>query len=136
MSNDKPLISVIVPIYNGEKWLLPTLRSISTQTFTDFEILLIDDGSVDNSAQICKSFLTQESRARYFYKENGGISSARNLGLKEAKGTFICFLNSDDIVAPDVLSFLFSLPQIHKADIASSSRLSRLHLRKLSRHRK
>lgn len=136
MCDNKPLISVIVPIYNGEKWLLPVLRSISTQTFTDFEILLIDDGSVDNSAQICKSFLAQESRARYFYKENGGISSAKNLGLREAKGAFICFLNSDDIVAPDVLGFLFTLPQIHKADIVSSSHLNRLHLRKLSRQRR
>jgi len=135
MFNNNPLISVIVPIYNGEKWLLTALRSISVQTFTDFEILLIDDGSVDNSAKICKSFLEQESRARYFYKENGGISSARNLGLKKAQGTFICFLNSDDIVAPDILSFLFSLPQIHQADIVSCSGLKRLHLRKLSRQR-
>jgi len=69
MFNNKPLISVIVPIHNGEKWLLPTLRSISAQTFMDFEILLIDDGSIDNSAKICKSFLEKESRAKYFYKK-------------------------------------------------------------------
>lgn len=136
MYDNTPLISVIVPIYNGEKWLLPTLRSISAQTFTDFEILLIDDGSVDNSAKICKSFMEQEKRAKYFYKENGGISSAKNLGIKKAQGTFICFLNSNDIVAPDILSYLFSLPQIHQTDITSHSGLNRLHLRKLSRHRK
>jgi len=136
MCNNKPLISVIVPIYNGEKWLLPTLRSISAQTFMDFEILLIDDGSVDNSAKICKSFLEQESRAKYFYKKNGGISSARNLGLREAQGTFVCFFNCDDILAPDVLSFLFAMPQIHKADVVSCAHFNRLHLRKLSRQRK
>jgi len=136
MCNNKPLISVIVPIHNVEKWLLPALRSISAQTFTDFEILLIDDGSVDNSAKICTSFLEQESRARYFYKKNGGISSARNLGLIKAQGRFVCFFNCGDIIAPDVLSFLFNLPQIQKADIVSCSNLKRLHLRKLTRHRK
>jgi len=123
MCNKKPLISVIVPIYNGEKWLLTALRSISLQNFTDFEILLIDDGSVDNSAKICKSFLEQESRARYFHKENGGVSSARNLGLRKAQGNFIYFFDCDDVVAPDILSFLFTLQKTYQADIVSCSYL-------------
>ena len=75
MCNNKPLISVIVPIYNGEKWLLPTLRSISAQTFMDFEILLIDDGSVDNSAKICKSFLEKE-RVKKIIHINTGRNTA------------------------------------------------------------
>lgn len=121
MFNNKPVISVIVPIYNGEKWLLTALRSISLQNFTDFEILLIDDGSVDSSAKICKYFLEKESRARYFYKENGGVSSARNLGLRRAQGSFIYFFDCDDIVTPDILSFLFALQQTYQADIVSCS---------------
>ena len=121
MSENKPLVSVIMPIYNGEKWLLTSLKSLVDQTFKNFEILLIDDGSVDNSAKICKSFLEKESRARYFYKENGGVSSARNLGLEKAVGEFIYFFDCDDIIVPDILEFFIDLQETSKADIVSCS---------------
>jgi glycosyltransferase involved in cell wall biosynthesis len=119
MLNTKPIISVIMPIYNGEKWLLTSLKSLVDQTFKNFEILLIDDGSVDNSAKICKSFLEKESRARYFHKENGGVSSARNLGLEKALGKYVYFFDCDDVLASDALEFLVNLQKDTGADIVS-----------------
>lgn len=84
MSN--PKISVIVPIYNTEKYLHRCVDSILSQTFTDFELLLIDDGSTDSSGAICDEYAVMDSRVRVFHKENGGVSSARNLGIGNRKG--------------------------------------------------
>lgn len=89
-------ISVIVPIYNTEQYLSRCLNSILSQSFTDFELLLIDDGSTDGSGIICDSYADRDGRIRVFHKENGGVSSARNVGLKEAKGEWICCVDSDD----------------------------------------
>ena len=89
-------ISVIVPVYNTEQYLPRCLDSILSQSFTDFELLLIDDGSTDDSGAICDAYVEKDDRIRVFHKENGGVSSARNLGLKEAKGEWICFVDSDD----------------------------------------
>lgn len=80
-----PLISVIVPVYNTEKYLHRCIDSILAQTFTDFELLLIDDGSKDNSGKICDEYAAKDSRVRVFHKENGGASSARYMGLNNAK---------------------------------------------------
>lgn len=91
-----PKISVIVPVYNTEKYLHRCIDSILAQTFTDFELLLIDDGSKDNSGTICDEYAAKDSRVRVFHKENGGVSSARNLGLDNAKGEWISFVDSDD----------------------------------------
>ena len=93
-----PKISVIVPVYNVEKYLHRCIDSILTQTFTDFELLLIDDGSKDNSGKICDEYAEKDKRIRVFHKENGGVSSARNLGLDNAGGEWICFADSDDWV--------------------------------------
>lgn len=93
-----PKISVIVPVYNTEKYLHRCIDSILAQTFTDFELLLIDDGSKDNSGTICDEYAAKDSRVRVFHKENGGVSSARNLGLDNARGEWICFCDSDDYV--------------------------------------
>lgn len=89
-------ISVIVPVYNTEQYLPRCLDSIISQSFTDFELLLVDDGSTDGSGAICDAYAEKDDRIRVFHKENGGVSSARNLGLKEAKGEWICFVDSDD----------------------------------------
>jgi glycosyltransferase involved in cell wall biosynthesis len=89
-----PKVSVIVPTYNRASWLEETLRSVVSQTFKDFELIVIDDGSIDNTSQIMQSF----PDAQYFNMEkNSGVSRARNLGLDHAKGEFICFLDSDDL---------------------------------------
>ncbi len=93
-----PKISVIVPVYNVEKYLPRCIDSILAQTFTDFELLLIDDGSPDNSGMICDEYAVKDERIRVFHKMNGGVSSARNLGLDCAKGEWICFIDSDDWV--------------------------------------
>lgn len=93
-----PKISIIVPVYNTEPYIARCLDSILSQSFTDFELLLIDDGSTDGSTAICDSYATKDNRVRVFHKENGGVSSARNLGLDEAKGEWITFVDSDDWV--------------------------------------
>ena len=102
-----PLISVIVPVYNTEKYLHRCIDSILAQTFTDFELLLIDDGSKDNSGKICDESAAKDSRVRVFHKENGGASSARNLGLGKAKGEWITFVDSDDTLQKNALDLLY-----------------------------
>ena len=95
-----PLISVIVPVYNTEKYLHRCIDSILNQTFTDFELLLINDGSTDSSSAICDEYAEKDCRVRVFHKPNGGVSSARNLGLEKAQGEWITFCDSDDRVYP------------------------------------
>lgn len=91
-----PMISVIVPVYNTEKYLDRCIQSILAQTYSNFELLLVDDGSTDSSGAICDRYAEQDSRVRVFHKPNGGVSSARNLGLDNAKGEWITFVDSDD----------------------------------------
>lgn len=106
MSN--PKISVIVPVYNAESTIRRCVDSILAQTFTDFECLLIDDGSKDRSGEICDEYAEKDSRVMAFHKENGGVSSARNLGLDNARGGWVAFVDSDDSVKEEYLSNLYS----------------------------
>lgn len=99
-----PKISVIVPVYNVMQYLPRCINSILDQTFTDFELLLIDDGSTDNSGKICDEYADKDHRIRVFHKTNGGVSSARNLGLDNAKGEWITFSDSDDELYADALN--------------------------------
>lgn len=94
-----PKISVIVPVYNVEKYLCSCIDSILAQTFTDFELLLVDDGSRDKSGEICDEYANKDCRVKVFHKENGGVSSARNLGIDESKGEYLFFVDSDDIIS-------------------------------------
>ncbi|EMF0473665.1 glycosyltransferase family 2 protein, partial [Enterococcus faecium] len=87
-------ISIIVPVYNVEKYLKKCVDSILGQTFTDFELLLIDDGSTDNSGSICDELAKTDNRIKVIHKENGGLSDARNIGIEVAKGDFIGFIDS------------------------------------------
>lgn len=96
-------ISIIIPIYNAEKYLGRCVDSILSQTFTDFEVLLIDDGSPDSSPAICDEYAKRDPRVRVFHKPNGGVSSARNLGLDNAKGEWITFIDADDYITKDLL---------------------------------
>ena len=102
-----PQISVIVPVYNTERYLHCCIDSILNQTFTDFELLLIDDGSKDNSGKICDEYAVKDSRIRVFHKENGGVSSARNIGIDNAKGEWITFVDSDDFIDSTMLETLY-----------------------------
>lgn len=92
------MISVIVPIYKAERYIHRCIDSILAQSYTDFELLLIDDGSPDNCGTICDEYAVQDSRVRVFHKENGGVSSARNIGLDNARGEWIAFCDADDSV--------------------------------------
>lgn len=112
------MISIIVPVYNSEKYLDQCIQSILAQTYTDFELLLIDDGSTDSSSAICDRYAEQDSRVRVFHKENGGVSSARNLGLDNAKGEWVTFIDSDDLVKSD---YLKSMIEQADADLIMSS---------------
>lgn len=100
----KPTFSIIVPVYNVEKYLNRCIDSILSQSFKDFEVLLIDDGSTDKSGEICDEYAQKDERIRVFHKENGGVSSARNLGLDNARGEWIAFCDSDDDLRIDALN--------------------------------
>lgn len=110
-------ISVIIPVYNVEKYLHRCIDSILNQTFPDFELLLIDDGSTDNSGRICDDYAKKDNRIKVFHKSNGGVSSARNLGLDEAQGDFIAFCDSDDWVSFDMYEKLYVKAILSKAEI-------------------
>lgn len=92
------MISVIIPIYNTEKYLSRYIESVLNQSYKNFELLLINDGSKDRSGDICDEYAKKDNRIKVFHKENGGVSSARNLGLDNAKGDYVCFIDSDDYV--------------------------------------
>lgn len=98
------MISVIVPVYNAELYVRRCVDSILAQTYTNFELLLIDDGSVDGSGKICDEYVAEDNRVRAFHKQNGGVSSARNFGLDNARGEYITFCDADDYVGKDWLS--------------------------------
>lgn len=99
-----PFISIIVPVYNSEKTLHRCVDSILNQTFVDWELLLIDDGSIDSSGKICDEYVKKDKRIIVFHKENGGASSARNCGLDNACGEWVTFCDSDDFVYPNWLN--------------------------------
>ena len=103
-----PLVSIIVPVYNAEKYLNRCVDSILSQAMTDFELLLIDDGSKDNSGRICDEYATKDARVRVFHKPNGGVSSARNLGLDNAIGKWITYVDADDRCSCEYLEHLLA----------------------------
>ena len=111
-----PKISVIVPVYKAEQYIRRCVDSILAQTFTDFELLLIDDGSPDNSGAICDEYAAKDSRVKVFHKENGGVSSARNLGLDNATGEWITFVDSDDWIVYDYLQLCISTSENNHLD--------------------
>ena len=101
-------ISIIIPIYNAEKKLTRCLDSIINQTFSNWKCILVDDGSTDLSGDICKKYVAKDKRFHVIHKENGGVSSARNVGINESSGEYICFIDSDDYVEKDYLASLLS----------------------------
>lgn len=100
------LISIIVPVYNVEKYLSECIDSILAQTYENFELILVDDGSPDNSGKICDEYEEKDKRIKVIHKENGGVSSARNTGLDNAKGEYITFIDSDDVVDKQYLELM------------------------------
>lgn len=110
--NYTPEISVIVPVYKVEKYLQQCIDSILVQTFTDFELLLIDDGSPDRCGEICEEYAQKDERIRVFHQENAGLSCARNTGLMNSSGKYVTYIDSDDYVKPSYLENLYgALPE-------------------------
>lgn len=118
-SNREGLISVIIPLYNGEKHIESCLDSVISQTYKDIEVLVVDDGSKDEGAFVVKKYQEKEPRVKLFQKENGGVSSARNLALKEASGDYIMFLDCDDTLKPDCCEVLLDLITKQESDLAA-----------------
>ncbi len=133
-----PVITVIIPVYNSEKYLHQCVDSILAQTFTEFELLLIDDGSEDSSGKICDYYSAKDSRARVFHKKNGGVSSARNLGLDIAEGKYLIFLDSDDYwLDNNILQVLLELAEQNCLDVVRGELVevdAKGRCLKLSRH--
>lgn len=110
-------VSVIVPVYNVEKYIDKCLQSIKNQSLEDFECLIVNDGTKDNSIEIAKKTIGKDSRFRFLDKENGGLSDARNFGLNEATGEYICFIDSDDYIDRDLLKLSYEKAKEHNSDI-------------------
>ena len=110
-------VSVIVPIYNVEKYLEKCINSIISQTYSNIEIILVNDGSTDSSELICKKYENTDKRIRYYKKENGGLSSARNYGIDRAKGDYLVFVDSDDYISKEMINILLNVAISNNADI-------------------
>jgi len=117
MADYAPLISVIIPVYNVGEFLCPCLDRLQAQTYRNLEILLIDDGSADDSGARCDEYAAKDPRFQVVHKENGGVSSARNLGLDMARGEYIAFVDSDDLIEPDYFETLLRDAVEQNADV-------------------
>ena len=118
MTPNAPKISVVVPCYNVEAYLRKCVESLTQQTLTDIEIILVNDGSPDACGQICDEYAAKDERIKVVHKVNGGLSSARNAGMELCTGEYIGFVDGDDFVAPDMYEHLYSAAQANNADIA------------------
>lgn len=113
-----PLLSIIVPVYKVENYLPKCIDSILAQTFTDFELILVDDGSPDDCPALCDAAAEKDARVRIIHQKNGGLSAARNAGLDVARGAWIGFVDSDDYIAPEMYEVLYQAVQSTGADLA------------------
>ena len=114
-----PRISIIVPVYRVERYLNKCIESILNQTLTDFELILVDDGSPDKCPEFCDRYANRDSRIKVIHKPNGGLSDARNTGIREARGEYIGFVDGDDYIMPEMYQRLYELITVNKADMAS-----------------
>jgi glycosyltransferase involved in cell wall biosynthesis len=116
-----PTVSIIVPVYNVEQYIRKCIDSILSQTFRDFELILVNDGSSDGSGEICNEYTAQDKRVKVIHKKNGGLSDARNAGIEVAVGTYIGFVDSDDWIEPNMYEILYNLCVGYSADISTCS---------------
>ena len=110
------MISIIVPVYNTGKYLQECLDSLIAQSYSDIEIIVVDDGSTDDSYLICKKYTQKDSRIRIFHKDNSGVSDARNFGIEHARGEYISFCDSDDRIAPKLYELLLNTMEVNNVD--------------------
>ena len=120
--NQDILVSVIVPVYNVEEYLGRCVDSILAQTYTNLEVILVDDGAKDSSGRICDEFAQRDARVRVIHKENGGLSSARNAGIDVAQGAYLEFVDSDDWLEPDAVESLLAAAQEHQVELVVGGR--------------
>ncbi len=121
--NLKYMISIIVPVYNVSNYLSRCIDSILAQSYTDFEIILVDDGSTDDSPQICDTYVLKDNRINVIHQKNQGPSTARNEGTKKAIGEYITYIDSDDFIHPEYLNILFTLVKQNNAELACCSNI-------------
>lgn len=114
----QPLISIILPVYNIEQYMERCMNSLFRQTYENCEMILIDDGSTDNSGMICDRLANEHMNVRVFHKKNGGLSDARNFGIKRASGDYITCVDPDDFVDEDYVEYLYCLIQKYNADMS------------------
>ena len=119
-------VSIIMPVYNSEKYLEHAVNSILSQDFDDFELILVDDGSPDNSGQICDDFAKKDKRVKVIHKQNGGICSARNAGLDLAQGEYIGFCDNDDEYLPHLIKDNYLLAKEHNVDLMRYAKIKRV----------
>lgn len=117
------MVSVIIPVYNAEKHLERCLRSLECQTYSEYEVLLIDDGSTDSSSDICKNYAKKNAKFQYIYQNNGGVSRARNTGLRKARGDYLTFVDADDWVEPTYIEKMLSVCEENKCEVVLCCRI-------------
>ncbi len=116
-----PLISVIIPVYNVEKYIEMSIKSVIEQSYKNIEIILVDDGSTDNSGNICDTFARKDNRVRVIHKKNSGVSAARNTGINASEGEYICFIDSDDYITEDYVKHMYDVAVKYDTDITTSN---------------
>lgn len=117
IENNIPKISVIMPVYNSAEFLHLAVESVRKQSFKDWELLLVDDGSIDESGKLCDVYAEQDNRIRVFHQKNQGITKTRNRGIRESRAKYITFIDDDDEYAPDILEKTFSIAEEYGAEI-------------------
>ena len=116
-----PYFSIILPVYNVEKYLQRCVRSVQNQSFSDYEIILVDDGATDSSGELCDKLAAEDPKITVVHKENGGLASARNAGLQKATGRYVWFVDSDDWIEPDALQCLYQASSEQSPDLVKFS---------------
>lgn len=112
------LLSIIIPVYNSEKYLRNCLNSVVAQTYSQWECLLIDDGSTDHSSEICKSYSERDSRFKYLRKKNGGVADTRNYGLERVQGEYVSFVDNDDMLHPMIYQYLIDILESTNSEVS------------------
>lgn len=124
------LITIIIPIYNAEKYLGKTIESVLSQTYNRWELILVDDGATDETPRICKNYEQKDKRIRYIKQKKSGVSVARNKGLENANGEFICFIDADDYIEENMLELYIKVYEEYKYDLIVSGYFSEVHINK------
>lgn len=124
MNGDIPNVSIIMPVYNSERFVASAIQSVLDQKYTDFELIIVDDGSSDGSGEICRNYEQTDNRVRYIHKENGGVCSARNLGISLVRGRYLTFIDNDDIYYDNYLSKLMEKITSDGSDLVKCGRIN------------